>query len=159
MDDMRFKTPTVSTTEVDLPRRGDTLLAPTQRSRVTNGKTLFAQGGDQRSPWARRLRDIMALHVADRGGPDVISEAQRSLIRRAGTLTVELERLEAKFATGQAAEGALDVYQRAANSLRRLLEAIGLDRVPKDVTDLPRYLAALQQADDRSAAALEGDDL
>ena len=35
------------------------------RSKVTNGKTLFADGGDMRGPWARRLRDVFELHLRD----------------------------------------------------------------------------------------------
>jgi len=112
------------------------------RSAVTNGNRLFVRGGDERSPWARRLRDVIALHVADQGGPDAISEAKCSLIRRAGALTVELERLEAKFATSTAGENDFGAYVTGTNSLRRVLEAIGLERIARDVTpDLRTYLA------------------
>jgi hypothetical protein len=53
-------------------------------------------------------------------------------------LTTELERLEVKFALADAASPEdLDLYQRTANSLRRLLEAVGLNRRPKDVTPDP----------------------
>jgi len=117
--------------------------SPRQRSAVTNGSRLFARGGDGMGPWARRLRDIIELHVADQGGPDTISEAKCSLIRRAGALTVELERIEAKFATSTAGENDFGAYVTGTNSLRRVLEAIGLDRVARDVTpDLRTYLAS-----------------
>jgi hypothetical protein len=113
-----------------------------QHSAVTNGKRLFVDGGDGRGPWARRLRDVIALHVADQGGIDAISEAKCSLIRRAGALTVELERIEAKFATSAAGENDFGTYVTGTNSLRRVLEAIGLHRVARDVTpDLRTYLA------------------
>jgi hypothetical protein len=50
-------------------------------------------------------------------------------------LTVELERLEAKFATaGEADANELDQYARVAANLRRLLEAVGLQRRARDVT-------------------------
>jgi hypothetical protein len=57
-------------------------------------------------------------------------------------LQVELEILETRFALAGGAEpGDLDLYQRASGSLRRLLEGLGLDRVPRDVTpDLHTYL-------------------
>jgi hypothetical protein len=71
---------------------------PTARSRVTNGCTL--PGVDGRSTWVRRLRDLMGLHLSDLGGEEATSEAERSIVRRASTLTVELERLELRFATG-----------------------------------------------------------
>ena len=59
------------------------------RSRITNGSTVLP-GVDGRSVWVRRLRDLMALHIADLGGDTAISEAERSIVRRAATLTVEL---------------------------------------------------------------------
>jgi hypothetical protein len=116
------------------------------RSRVTNGAAILP-GIDGRSTWVRRLRDLIGLHLVDLGGPDMASEAEKSIIRRAATLTVELERLELRFAqadlSGQAPDpGDLDLYQRTANSLRRLLEAVGIKRVPRDITPkLSSYLA------------------
>jgi hypothetical protein len=69
------------------------------------------------------------------GGEDAVSEAERSIVRRAATLTVELERLELIFAlAGEALPEQIDLYQRVGNSLRRLLESVGIKRVPKDVT-------------------------
>jgi hypothetical protein len=123
--------------------RTDTAARPlTQRSRATNGKTLFADGGDMRTPWARRMRDVFGLHLSDLGGPDAVSEAERSIARRAAVLTVECERMEAVFALDAATPEALDLYQRTANSLRRMLESLGLKRRARDVTlDLRAYLA------------------
>jgi hypothetical protein len=98
---------------------------------------------DGRSTWARRLRDLIDLHVGDLGGSDAISAAQKSIVRRACTLTVELERLEARFAlAGEADADDLDLYQRTAGNLRRLLESLGLERKQRDVTPtLSAYLA------------------
>jgi hypothetical protein len=117
------------------------------RSRVTNGSTLFAGKGDGRSAWARRLRDLCSEHVADLGGVDAVSVAERSIVRRCATLTCELERLEGKFATdGEASDSDLDLYSRVAGNLRRLLESLGLQRRAKDVTtDLHSYLLAAHQ--------------
>lgn len=116
---------------------------PTARSRVSNGSVLLP-GVDGRSVWARRFRDLIALHVDDKGGGEAVSEAERSIIRRAAALEVELERLEAKFATSGEAEPAdLDLYQRTSNTMRRHFEAIGLQRRARDVTPtLREYLAA-----------------
>jgi len=117
------------------PRKG--------RSRVSNGNVLIA-GVDQRSPWVRRCKDILREHVADLGGVDNCSAAERSIIRRAAVLTTELEQLETQFAlAGQADAGQLEVYQRCANSLRRLLEAVGLQRRAKEVPSLSEYLRSL----------------
>ena len=106
------------------------------RSRVSNGSEILA-GVDGRSVWARRFRDLLAAHVEDLGGPDMVSEAERSLLRRASALEVELERLEARFAA--AGDGGpdvadLDLYQRTTNTLRRLLDTVGLERRSRDVT-------------------------
>jgi hypothetical protein len=118
------------------------------RSRITNGSKLLP-GVDGRSPWVRRAKDIISAHLSDLGGEDNTSAAERSIIRRAAVLTVELERLEAKFAlAGEASAEELDVYSRIASALRRLLEAIGLQRRPKNVTpSLGDYLASLKQVD------------
>jgi hypothetical protein len=111
------------------------------RSRVTNGKALFV-AGNGRSPWARRLRDIIEAHVLDQGGADLLTEGKRALIRRASALTVELERIEGRFSTDTARESDFGTYTTGANTLRRLLESIGLERVARDITpDLRTYLA------------------
>ena len=62
------------------------------RSRVSNGKALFADATvDGRSSWPRRLRDLLSLHISDLGGEEVVSAAERSIIRRIATITVEQE--------------------------------------------------------------------
>ena len=116
-----------------------------------------------RGPWARRLRDLFHLHLSDLGGEDAVSEAEKSICRRAACLTVELERIEAKFAVGEAGDHDLDLYQRTAGNLRRLLEAVGLQRRAKDISGLSLFEArrldlAEQRAEAEAADAL-GDDL
>jgi hypothetical protein len=89
------------------------------------------------------MREVIELHISDLGGIEAASEAEKSIIRRAATLTIELERLEAKFSTGKALDTDLDMYQRCSNSLRRLLEAVGIQRRPRDVTpSVSEYLAS-----------------
>jgi hypothetical protein len=108
-----------------------------QRSRITNGSALLP-GVDGRSPWVRRAKDVIAAHLSDLGGEDNTSAAERSIVRRASVLTVELERLEAKFAlAGEASATDLDLYQRTAGNLRRLFEAIGLQRRAREITPDP----------------------
>jgi hypothetical protein len=118
-------------------------VSATNRSKVTNGKRLFADMTvDGRSVWSRRFRDVMELHVSDLGGTDVVSTAEQSICRRIATLTTELELLELRFA--QSGKGAsaedLDLYARISNSLDRKLQTIGLKRVARDVTTLSDYL-------------------
>lgn len=111
-----------------MARRKTTLPKVKARHRITNGSHLLP-GVDGRSSWARRFRDLIALHTADRGGSASLSEAERVLIRKVACLVLESERLELKFArsNGASAED-LDVYQRMLNSLRRTFET--LDRTP-----------------------------
>ena len=85
------------------------------------------------SGWSRRLKDLIGLHMADLGGPEAVSAAEASIIRRAATLTCELEQLEVRFAADGATPEQLDLYSRASNTLRRHLESIGLKRVPRDL--------------------------
>ena len=115
-------------------------LKPKGRSKITNGGTLLP-GIDGRGAWARRLRDVLAAHFADLGGRDNLSEAERSLLRRASILTVELETLEFRFAQSDDTNVEMvDLYQRTASSLRRILESVGLQRRPKDITSLGELL-------------------
>jgi hypothetical protein len=75
-------------------------------------------------------------------GQDAVSQAEASIMRRAATITTELERLEAKFASGESTPTDLDLYQRSAGNLRRLLESVGLQRRAKPVQSLAEYLAS-----------------
>jgi hypothetical protein len=111
------------------------------RSRVTNGSSLLPSV-DGRSIWARRLRDLISLFENDYGGAAAISEAERCLIRRASALIVECELMEVRFAVNGGAQiDELDKFGRATNTLRRVLESLGLQRRSRDVTpNLHDYL-------------------
>jgi hypothetical protein len=137
--------------EVDLGTRRN-------RSRMTNGSQLLP-GVDGRSPWARRCRDLITLHVNDKGGPDNVSEAERAIVRRVAVLITELERMEATFALSEGAPDAatLDLYQRTANSLRRLLESIGLQRRSRDITPtLAEVIAKATAAPGKAVGSFSG---
>jgi hypothetical protein len=107
---------------------------PTARSRITNGADLLTDI-DHRTHWYRRFRDLCALHLSDLGGEDMVSESEKALVRRCAALNCELERMEADFAAnGQADLPSLEAFQRCSNTLRRLLQALGLQRRAKDIT-------------------------
>lgn len=113
---------------------------------VTNGTSLFVDI-DHRSPRMRRLRDLIALLTSDRGGESVVSEGEKVLIRRAAMLTLQVELLEQRFAEneGEASPHQLELYQRTSNSLRRLLESLGLKRTARDITPtLAEYARSLE---------------
>ena len=110
------------------------------RSRISNGACLLP-GVDGRSTWVRRTRDLIQAHTNDLGGLSECSQAEQSMIRRAAVLTTELEQLEVIFAqAGQATERQLDLYARISSGLRRLLEAVGLERRAKRVPGAPVLL-------------------
>lgn len=115
------------------------------RTRVTNGREVLP-GIDGRTFWARRMRDLVALHVSDLGGADACSEAEKSLVRRAAALTIELERLEQRFARAEPdniSHPDLDMYSRLSNTLRRLLDMNGLQRRSRDITPtIEQYVEA-----------------
>jgi hypothetical protein len=119
------------------------------RSAVTNGKRLFVEG-DGNTKWSRRYRDLIAAHVVDLGGAELLSEAQASLVRRASAIEVELEEMEGKLSMGLPVD--LDLFTRSASHLRRILETLGLERRPKDVT--PSLRTYLDQSAKQDAAAV-----
>jgi hypothetical protein len=128
-------------------------------SRVTNGALLPGNTRciDGRSAWCRRLRDLLEAHVSDLGGWDMITASESALLRRAVVLIVECERREAAFAhDGRIDDEALITYQTVANSVRRLLEALGLQRRARDVTPtLARYIAEYYPANEEAQAVEE----
>ena len=81
------------------------------------------------------MKDLILAICGDLGGRDAISEGEYSLVRRCSLLTLELELMEARFETNDGATvQELDCYQRVSGSLRRLHEALGLRRRPRDIT-------------------------
>jgi hypothetical protein len=117
----------------------------TGKSAVTNGSKILLPPTER--AWIRRLTDLLNLHVNDAGGWDAVSNAEAAIIRRAVTLIVELERRETEFArTACVDDAALLVYGTSANTLRRLLESVGLRPDParaKTIRPLTDILAEL----------------
>jgi hypothetical protein len=114
------------------PHSGDTDRAAARAKRpasaVTSGRKLFFEGADPNSEFSRRFRDLAGHHVADLGGAGALSAAKLSLCRRAAALEVACEALEARMSAGEEVD--LDSYGRAASHLRRILESLGLERLP-----------------------------
>ena len=128
------------------------------RSRVSNaaarGSIDWIDRVDKRTPIARRFKDLVALVTSDLGGPDLLSEAQRQIIRRIASLSVWCKSKEAVMADG--AEIDILEFGRTANSLRRLCEAIGLERRQWDITsDLDTYLRIKYGHDAEEAVEVE----
>ena len=102
-----------------------------QRSRVSNGKTLFVEA-DQRGPWARRWKGVLAEIISDLGGADLLSEGQKQLARRCATIAIACERMEGEAAQGHEID--LDAYGTLTDRLGRALQRLGLKRHPRDIT-------------------------
>ena len=118
-------------------RRHISLPSATQRTRVGNRRQLFLDDVDERGTIARRFREVYAQIIADIGGDP--SEAQTQIARRASALAVWCESNEAELAKG--AELDIAAFTTAANSLRRLLADLGIERVARDITPpLDAYL-------------------
>ena len=124
------------------------------RSRVSNGSALLP-GVDGRSAWVRRLRDLINEFLGEHlAGTDNCSPAERAIVRRAAVLITELEILESKFAANnEATPEQLLLYGRTANTLRRLLEAIGLQRRSRNLN--PKLDDLLLEHQRRAAAMNE----
>ena len=100
------------------------------RSAVSNGTRLHViKPGD--TAWARRLRDVLGEIVSDLGGPDILSEGQRQLARRAATLSIACEKLEGEIATGKDID--LEQYGQLTDRLGRCFNRLGLKRQARDV--------------------------
>jgi hypothetical protein len=88
----------------------------------------------------RRVNRIRSQLLRDRGNDP--TEAQTLIARNAATLAVWLEDQSAIVAAGGQID--IDQFGRAANTLRRHLETLGIERAPRDVTELSDYLASRQ---------------
>jgi hypothetical protein len=122
------------------------------KSAITNGSALL-HNVDGRSATMRRLRDLITDHANDLGGVEALSTAELALVRRAAMLTLQLEMMEARWQEngGEASAKQIETYQRTANTLRRLLESLGLQRRSRDITpstlrphDLNRLIDAVR---------------
>jgi hypothetical protein len=98
------------------------------------------------SAWNRSVRNTSAAMVEHLGGD--VTEPEKMLIRRIAVFESELKLMELAIAR-QRFEGVepderyIDLYSRITNSQRRLLESVGMKRVPKDVTpSISEYIRA-----------------
>jgi hypothetical protein len=120
---------------------------PEARTRVGNGSAVLS-GVDGRSTVFRRYREILAALVSDMGGDP--SEAQQQIARRAASLAIWCEQQDADAANGKAID--VGPYTTASNTLRRLLESLGLERRLRNVTPTLSEYAARKAAEKARAA-------
>lgn len=123
------------------------------RSAVSNGKRLFADATiDRRGIWARRFRDLVLAYADDLGGLDRLSAVQLGLVRRAASLSVAGEKLEAKLATGEVVDW--DALSRLSSNFHRISETLGIGKrkAPEELS-LADILRAHQEAPEKPTLA------
>ena len=121
----------------------DTVRPSTVRSAIANGSRLL-EAIDARSAPARRFRDLQASMASDLGND--LTEAQLQLVRTACGLIVMRESLDTQVLNGETIN--TTQYTNIANSLKRVLMALGLKRVPRDVTSLGEVLRNGHRSDE-----------
>ena len=112
------------------PASGPKKVKDHRRSRVTNGSALLP-GIDRRSPTAKRYKDLVDIIVADQGGAGM-SEARMQLIRRFAAAACLAEQMEARIVAGEKID--LEEHAKLSSTLVRIVNHLGLERVPRDVT-------------------------
>ena len=95
-----------------------------------NGKSLFPRGIDGRTAVGRRFKDHIGDLIVQVGGDP--SPAQAMLIRRGAMLATLAEQDEAALAVGKPVDP--QAYMARSKALVGVLKALGLYRVPRDVT-------------------------
>jgi hypothetical protein len=114
------------------------------RSAVTNGRRLHVIAPTTNA-WTRRYRDVFDQIISDisGGAPEILSEGQKQLCRRATTIAIACERLECRAAEGKKID--LEIYGKLADRLGRTFHRLGLKRQARDVTPtLDQYIATKQ---------------
>ena len=111
-------------------------LAPLKcRSAVTNETVLHLGKVDQRTPTARRFKDLYAGLVIEAAARGRASDVDKQFCRRAATLIVACEKLEARLVSEEFEPADVMDYVRAAGALSRALRALGLEPVATAGTD------------------------
>src|ERR1039458_9836598 len=87
---------------------------------------------DRRTRPFKRYEAIRGAVLADMGGEENVSEVQKQLVSKFATIALQLEVMEAAAIDGNEID--VDLFGRAAGHLRRIAEALGMQRVARDVT-------------------------
>jgi hypothetical protein len=100
----------------------------------SGGRSLEAEATARR---LRRFRRVRGQLLADRGGEP--TQAQEILADNAAGLAIRLEEQITAMFDGQPIN--VSELNGSMNTLRRLLETLGIERQPRDITTLESYLA------------------
>jgi hypothetical protein len=114
-------------------------LLPEDTSSIVPGKTRLRTLNDldRRTLASRLAQDLIGSISADLGGD--LTTAQSELVQRAALLGAFLEDCETRWLMGEPVE--TGAWFSAIDRQRRLLEVLGLKRVPRPVMDFKQYIA------------------
>ena len=101
---------------------------------------------DRRCTAARRAQELVKSIHADLGGEAQLATGEKQIVQRAALLGCLAEDLEARWLSGEPIDpGALCAI---GNAQRRLFEAVGLRRQPRDVTpSVAEYVERVRAAE------------
>ena len=115
--------------------RGAGCAPSTDEVRVGNGRDrvrlLSLHDLDRRTAAYRRTTALIEAIETDCGGSDQLSTGQRAIVQRIALMCALSEDLETRWLSGQAIDP--QTYTMLANCQRRLLETVGLRRLPKEL--------------------------
>jgi hypothetical protein len=100
---------------------------------------------DKRTNSYKRATTLIEQIEADCGGHDRLSTGERQIIQRAAVLGALGEHLEARWMAGEPFDPV--TYCTIVNAQKRLLEAVGLRRVPKEIDSDDREAIAVYEAE------------
>ena len=95
---------------------------PARVRSASSNNPLRLRGVDGRSADNRRFRDLAIGFIADLGGPDVASEADKALARQAAGAVVASEQMQARLIRGETVN--LEQTTRLANAANRFLQTL-----------------------------------
>ena len=107
---------------------GTTILEPVRGVQELDGRTRLA----------KRFQVIRAAVLSDLGGIENVTQVRSQLVNRFASLAVWLEGQDKLALAGKRID--VERYARVAGNLRRLADAIGLDRIAREIEPVDAYL-------------------
>jgi hypothetical protein len=98
---------------------------------------------DRRTAAYRRTTALIEAIESDCGGSDQLSTGQRAIVQRIALMCALSEDLETRWLSGQGIDPT--TYCTLANAQRRLLETVGLRRVPRELNPRDKELVKMYQ--------------
>lgn len=109
---------------------------------------------DGRRTWMKQGKAREAERIADLGGPEAVSAAMHSLVRRLVNVELWIEATEARILGGPLADDdeLVGLWLKAVKVHESLSARLGLKRYAREVPDVAAVLHALRKEDDDARA-------